>query len=436
MKIAFISPRVNFSTNNKELNDYWSSSSDVESYKNIWSGSSISLLILAALTPKGYTLRYIDENHETVSFDEQFDLVAITAMTQQAERAFYIGDEFKKRKIKVIIGGIHASILPNEVIPHADSVVVGEAEYIWQKILEDLKVDKLQQIYYSEKEVNLVDSPIPRYDLLNPKYYKYIWIQASRGCPHDCEYCASSKLFGKTYRLKSIDQIVNEINFIKSIFPEKAISFADDNLFVLREHAFALVKKLHDLKIIWQAQTDIGIGEDNEMLEMARRGGCSLLFIGLESLTEESLRGLDRQNWKLKKLKNYSRDIQNIQRSGIGVMGSFIVGLDGDDSTVFDKIGEFVIENNLFNVNINILTPLPGTRLRERLEKENRLLPLGWEKHTGWNVTFIPKKITIGEIESGIVNLYRLVYSKDVYYKKMQYFKCIQRELLAEGKKN
>ena len=187
------------------------------------------------------------------------------------------------------------------------------------------------------------------------------------------------------------------------------------------------------MKIRWQAQCDISIGENEEFLHLMRRSGCSLIFVGLESISEEGPRTIDKRRWKFRQLKNYSRNIQRIQSAGIGVMGAFMIGLDSDDTTTFNKLADFIIDQNLYHASVTILTPVPGTRLRQRLEKENRLLPTTWDSYTGYNVNHIPKKMSVEELERGVTKLYKKIYSQEVYIKKLAYFKEIQKNLIKKG---
>jgi radical SAM superfamily enzyme YgiQ (UPF0313 family) len=432
MKICLIAPKVNFSTNIRELDNFWNEYKQNEPEKNIWSGISTALLTIAALTPSEHEVKFIDENYEEIDFANDYMLVGISIMTPNAMRGYQIADNFRKNNVKVILGGVHATLLPEEALQHAESIVIGEAENVWDEILNDVKNNKLKKIYKSTKVVSLLKSPIPRFDLLRSENYKYIWLQTSRGCPHDCEYCTASKIFGKGYRRKSDDQVIMELLTIKNKFQNKQIFFADDNFLAQKQKIRALIEKITDLGIRWNAQCDISVGSDDDLLKSLRKSGCVLLFIGLESISEEGLNKIDKHNWKFKQLKNYSRNIQNIQMQGIGVMGGFMVGLDSDDVSTFDRISNFVIQNNLYHASITIQTPVYGTRLRERLKNENRLLPTDWNNYTGYNVNFIPNKMTKNELENGIVKLYKQIYDKETFKRKMEYFKQIQKKILKD----
>jgi len=431
MKIALISPKGSFLSKNPEFMDFWNNSKEMVTYRSYWSGVSPGLLIVAALTPPSFDIEFIDENNDSIDFTKYYDLVGISAMTQQAVRAYQIADEFRKRNVKVVVGGIHATILPEEAKQHADSVLIGEAEYLWPSLIEDSKRNKLLPFYKSDRMVDLKDAPIPRYDLLKGRSYPVVWVQTTRGCPHDCEFCAASTVYGKKYRNKSVEQVINEIKLIKKIFGNIQIGFGDDNMFVNKDFSKELLEKLVLLNIRWFTQSDISVAEDDDLLDLLRRSGCMVLFIGLESLSKDALKMIDSHKWKLRYIDKYIPYIKKIQSHGIGVMGAFIIGFDNDDLTVFKKTADFIIDNNLYAAQITILTPLPGTRLRKIFKSENRLLPANWENYTCLNVNFMPKKISISQLEGGLLEVYKKVYSKEAYLRKIKYFKEIYKDLIS-----
>jgi radical SAM superfamily enzyme YgiQ (UPF0313 family) len=429
MKIAFINPKGTSFGMNKKYKQFWYGIKELDKHTllstrlDFWSGFSLGLLILAALTPEDHEIRIIDENIEEVDLNEDFDLVCISAITQTATRAYYLGDKFRQHDCKVIIGGIHPTVMPEEAIEHADSVAIGEGEAVWDIILKDVASGNLKEYYESRRHYNLRNSPVPRYDLLDREHYKMLWIQTSRGCPHDCEFCAASKIFGLKYRHKSVDQVINEITHVIDVWGHHQINFADDNIFFNKKYARDLLDRIAPLKIRWAASTDVSIGYDDEFLEKLRRSGCSVLLIGFESINEQNLKGLNRNDWKRRRVKDYPKLIQKIQSHGIGVMGAFIVGFDNDKQSVFNDVANFILDNNLYASQISVLTPLPGTRLRERLSSENRLLRSTWEKYTCLDVTYIPKHLTIDELEAGVLDIYRRVYSKEARLSVIKHFK-------------
>ena len=399
----------------------------------IWSGISPGILVVAALTPPAYDIEVIDENIEEIDFGKKYDLVGITFMTQQATRAYQIADRFREQEIPVVLGGIHATLLPQEAREHADSVVVGEAEYSWPQLISDFENNCLKPLYVSERPVDLKDSPAPRYGLIKDKGYPIIWLQTTRGCPHDCYFCAASRVYDTKYRRKSIEQVVGELDLIISLFGRDVlIGFGDDNLFVSKQFTQELLEKLMPRNVHWMAQTDIALGEQEELLPLLRKSGCFMVLIGFESISEASLKNIDSRGWKHKKLKIYDRSIRAIQSNGIAVMGSFILGHEQDDKSSFDAVKKYIVDNNIMEFVITVLTPFPGTRLREMLEKENRILPTPWENYTLTDVNFIHEKLSKEELEEGLLEVHGYVASKENYFKRMDHFKEITKKIRRE----
>ncbi len=392
-----------------------------------WSGPSLGLLIVAALTPPDFEIVYLDENYEQIDFSVRYDLVALSAMTQQATRAYEIADEFRRRNVKVVIGGIHATVMENEAGEHADAVVIGEAEDTWPDLINDLVQGTLQRIYRSTVPADLTRSPKPRYDLLKKYDYKMIWVQTTRGCPRDCEFCSASKVYGKVFRHKRIDQVLDEVRVVQGLWNRPFINFADDNMFLDRSYGGELVRALGTLGVQWTAQSDLAIGEDDVLLDQLRESGCKVLFIGFETLSKGNR--LDSHGWKMKKIETYPAVISKIQSRGIGILGAFIVGLDDDDRSVFDSLYVFIRENLLYAAQVTVLTPLPGTRLRQRLQEAGRIISSDWKRYTFVDVNFTPKKMSVEELQAGILDLYQRIYSKEARSAVLKHFKQIYRTL-------
>lgn len=402
--------------------------------------SSLSIITIAALTPSDIEISYIDEDFEEIDFDVQYDIVGISAMTQQVVRCYEIAKEFRKRGIYVVMGGIHASFLPNEALEWVDTVIVGEGEELWPQFLEDFKNKKEKRIYKQPEGtfVDLTKSPVPRYDLLVRKnyfkshknFYNMIPIQISRGCPHNCEFCLVTKCYGSKFRKKTIEQVILEINKIKEYFPGRVILFADDNLFIDKKFSKKLLKTIKDLNIRWWAQTDISVGEDEELLSLIYESGGLLLLIGFESIDPENLKSINKNSWKYKQLSNYSKNIERIQKHGIIVFGSFIFGLDNDDKHVFNNVVRFMDENNITG-QLTIATPLPGSRLLERLKQEDRLIenePF-WDKCTFFDALYKPQKMTVEELEDGFIWAYKQVFNEKAQAKRVRYLKGIYKNI-------
>lgn len=397
----------------------------MEFYRQYWSGLGSGLLVIAALTPSDIEIELIDEDIEDIDFQRDYDLVGITAVTQQATRAYEIARKFRERKVKVVLGGIHTTVLPDEARLHADSIVVGEAENLWPTLLDDFRQNRLRPLYTSRQEVDLKHSPLPRYDLLRDKPAKIVWVQGTRGCPHDCAFCCASKVYGVKHRHKTVDQVIAEIKEVRRIKKHALIGFADDNLLCDKHYSRELLEKVAGLGIRWIGQTDISVARDTSLLRLAKRSGCVALLIGFESIVPDNLKGLDSTDWKLKQLANYAEYIKSIQNCGIGIIGLFITGLDYDDNSIFDRLADFIIDNHLLGAQITALTPFPHTRVREDLLREGRVLNTPWDNYTFYDVNIKPKGMTPEELEQGILHTFNRIYSSKVALGKQRYFKNI-----------
>lgn len=311
---------------------------------------SLSLPVLASLTPENFNVRILDEEIEEITFEEEADLVGISFMTHQAPRAYEISEKFRKRGIKTILGGIHVSALPDEALNHADSVCVGEAEHLWKGILDDLKKGKLKKIYEAVSYHNLKSLPFPRLDLLKREYI-FIPIYSSRGCPFKCEFCSVSRFFGSRYRRRPIEEVMEEIRFRKvermeftgwSNEPQFVLFWIDDNICGSKAYAYSLFRNLANFKIKWIAQTTLNMAKDVNLLEFMRKAGCFGLGIGIESLSQENLNSVKKD---FLKVSNFSEFIRKIRDSGIQPLLYFIFGFENDDESVFENTLEFLVKN-------------------------------------------------------------------------------------------
>jgi|LSQX01.3.fsa_nt_gb radical SAM superfamily enzyme YgiQ (UPF0313 family) len=428
MKLGLINPRGAFFSNNDSIGSAWKNSAVANSTIRFYTCPNLGLLTVASIAQSVFDdIKYIDENYQTIDYDEKFDVVAISAMTNQINRAYSISDEFRRRGIKVVIGGVHASVLPEEAKMHADSVFEGEAEKLWPKFMEDLLRGEIRPHYKSEQEVDVSTAPIPRFDLLDIKNHKIVPIQTSRGCPHKCEFCSSSTIFGTKFRFKKVEQVVKEIEALKKVWNRPYIYFADDNMTANRKYAKELMKAIIPLKIRWQGYSDIAVAQDEELLELLYKSGCTHLLIGLESLSYDNLGIIE--SWKANQLDKYTTNIEKIQSHGIGVFGSFILGLDNDTTSVFQNLRNFILDNNLFGAIITVQTPLPGTRLYDRIKKDNRILNYNWDYYTLFDVVCKPVNMSVEELEEGFAWVYKEIYSLEAVKKRSMHFKNIISKL-------
>lgn len=370
----------------------------------------IGLATLATCTPEEYDVKIIDENVSKIDYNEEVDLVAITSITPIAPRAYEISQNFRKLGKKVIIGGIHPSMFPEEAKKYADSVVIGESETIWPMILEDFKKNKLKRSYLG-KTTPPDKIPIPRNDLLDLNKYSVEIIQTSRGCPFNCEFCSVNKFNGTTLRQRPIQDVIKEVEIIK----KKKITFVDDNLIGFgkknEERAIHLFNELKQFNIRWGSQTSINMGSNDDVLKAASDSGAFGFFIGMESINSSTLNQMKKwMNIRIG-IKNYKKVIKKIHNYGITITGSFVLGNDTDNKDIFKKTIDFADFLELDRIQFTISTPFPGTELYKRLHRENRLIytnyPSDWKLYDFFHAVFKPKYMTSEELEIGMIDAYQ-----------------------------
>ena len=428
-KVVLISPKGSAFGKNEELLRFLEETNGMESFRALWTGPNLGLITIADLFPEDWEVEYIDENYKMIDYERKYDIVCVSAMTQQIVNAYNIIDKFRSQNALTIIGGIHATVLPDEAMQHADVVIVGEGETTWPQFISDYENGNIKRIYRDnlEKRFQFEKHVLPRYDLLKGYKYPIITLQTTRGCPHDCSFCCASKVFGSGYRRKSNSDILRELKLIRKMFPDALILFADDNFLVNRKKCKNLLKEMIELNIRWLAQTDVSIALDDELLELMVVSGCQWVVIGFESVHLDSLYQLDNKNWKLKQLPGYEQAIEKIQSFGIGVYGTFIVGLDEDDINVFKQTENFIKKNKLYGVNVTVPTPLPGTRLRDKLQDENRILVDDWSCYTFWDVTINPNKMNVNELEDGLLRIYKNIFDESQVYQRLTHMKQLAK---------
>ncbi len=401
----------------------------VERSKVIASLPSLSLLTLAALTPPRFEVEYreIADLRGLPTLPDDYELVALTSLSAQIYDAYAVADFYRQRGVPVVMGGLHVSSLPEEAREHCTSAVVGEGEPLWPQVLADFERGALKPFYRSAPAglYDLDQAPVPRFDLLDPEKYNRITVQTSRGCPHKCEFCASSILLTSRYKLKPVEKVIEEIHAIKRIWPRPFIEFADDNSFVHRAHYKRLLRELAKENLRWFTEADVRVAEDDELLALLRDSGCQQVLIGLESPRRASLDGVElNTNWKARQRDNYLAAIAKIQSYGITVNGCFILGLDGDTPAVFDEVLQFVRESRLYEVQITFLTAFPGTPLYARLKREGRILrDRAWELCTLFDGNIQPRNMSAAELQSGFLRLARELYSAEETHTRRSRFK-------------
>lgn len=388
--------------------------------KTIWF-ARLTLTTLAALTPPDIDVRITDENVEPIDFEEDVDLIGITGMVMHAPRAYQIAYRFRQRGIPVVMGGPHASSVPLEAKEHVDAVVIGEAETVWENLLQDLNRGCLKPFYKSDSHFSMSGMPHPRLDLLRKEAYMTInCAQTTRGCPHQCDFCHVTHFFGKTYRCRPVDEVIEEVKRLEGDF----LVFIDDNIAGNRAYAKELFTRLKPLKKKWASQASMTLPRDPELLKLAAESGCVSLFFGIESLSAENLKEVNKG---FNRSHQFEEAIKIVHDHDIMILAGFIFGLDHDDEGVFERNLRFCERNKIELPSFFILTPLPGTPLYQRMESEGRLLHKNWGKYNGATVVFKPKLMTEETLQQGFNWVCKEAYSwrsifKRVFHPQQRFF--------------
>ncbi|HEU4886532.1 MAG TPA: radical SAM protein [Thermoanaerobaculia bacterium] len=377
----------------------------------------LTLPMLAAVTPPHVELRLLSETVEEIPFDEHWDLVGITGMGSGIVRAWQIGDEFRRRGVKVVQGGIAASLAkPEWSLEHADSVVLGEAEETWPQVLADAEAGRLQPIYRMPRRPPIESLPLPRYDMMDArKLGRWRPVQATRGCPFTCSYCSITAFFEQGYRKRPVDQVIRDVRAAKK-HGTRYITFIDDNIGVDWSYAAELWEALIPEKIIWMSQCSLHIADRPDMLKLASRSGCRMLSFGIESTNPESLKAVDKE-WN--RPERYKEAVATIRRHGIDVSTEMIIGLDNDDQRVFQDTFAFIMENRISLPRVHIMTPVPGTPLYDEMEKQGRLISQDFGRFSGGQVVYKPRLLNADELQSGYWKLYESLFSPAAILKRL-----------------
>jgi radical SAM superfamily enzyme YgiQ (UPF0313 family) len=363
----------------------------------------LTLGIISALTPPGIEVDTVEEEAEEINFNKHYDLVGISCMTRVAERAYQLSSFFRQKGSKVVLGGIHPSVMPEEAIAHCDSVVIGEAEGCWEELTDDFKQNRLKKFYRSTNS-DLSKFPIPRLKP-NRNPFQVVPIFCTRGCPYACDFCSVTDLYGKKLRHRQVKDIVKEITLRDS----DKFFFLDDNIVGDVKFAYELFTALKELKIRWVGQASISLAKNKDLLKLAQRSGCAGLFVGIESVSPENLKKLRKTS---NEVEEHSRAIQIIRDAGIYFHASLVFGFDDDDKSIFEKTLEFLYKNKIPSATFNILTPYPGTAIYERFKSEGRLLSRNWRDYNHRTVVFQPKNLTPEELAEGFIWLGKHYYTK------------------------
>jgi radical SAM superfamily enzyme YgiQ (UPF0313 family) len=384
---------------------------------------NLALLSLAAYLPPSWEARFVEEDYlEPEESDAALswpglDLALISTVNYNARRAYHVAGVLRERGVYVVIGGLHASALPGEAAMHADTVVIGEAEEVFQEFLADFAAGNPRALYRAEKPVDLQKLPPPRYDLIeNPGRFNKMPVMATRGCPHDCDFCVFPGVYFRGCRHKTVAQVTAEIQAIKALHPEPFIHFCDENLLSDRDFSRELVQAVGRLGVPWECFCDIGIGDDPVLLELLSKSRCQGLLIGLETVSPEAMQGVD--GWKFKKQGEYRELIRRIQGRGLPVTGLFVIGFDQDDHDVFKNTRDFIARAGLQDMDFAVLTPIPGSRLYDRLEREGRIFSRNWARYTWTHVNFQPMHMSARQLQEGLLWIFKEFASGEMLKKR------------------
>jgi len=365
----------------------------------------LALYILEGLTPPEHTIKIIEEEAEKIDLDFPCDLVGISCMTANAPRAYELCREFKKRGKTVVLGGIHPTILPDEALQYADCVVIGEAEGVWKTLLHDFEQNQLKPTYH-QASPNLEPYILKDYNkIIKNRLFNLIPILTTKGCPYNCDFCCVSKIYGNTVRHLPISNIVRDIKESGA----KNFIFLDDNIIGDTHYAKALFEAIKPLKINWVGQASISLlVNDNEMLQLASESGCKSLFMGIESISEQQLKVMKKA---MKEINLLEQALRKIKKAKILIHASMVFGFDHDHKDIFFQTFQFLMKNKVSTVSFNVLTPYPGTRIFEQLQREDRLMTTNWKYYDHNTVVFQPKNMTPVELQMGKLNARKKFYS-------------------------
>ena len=366
----------------------------------------LTLTTLAALVPEDLhaEITIQDEGVQPLDLDFDADLVGITAITGTALRAYRIADELRGRGHTVVLGGVHPTLLPEEAAPHADALVLGYAEKSWPQVLRDFAAGDLKPRYHTPTGRNLAGIPPARRDLLKKDRYSTVnSIEATRGCPHKCDFCVVPTAWANTYAHRPVEEVVAEL----ATFEKRVALFIDLSPVEDIHYAKALYRAMIPLRLRWVGLATTRIAEDDELLKLAAQSGCKGLLIGFESISQDTL---NETHKGFHVAAGYGEVVKKLHDHGIGIQGCFVFGFDNDDDSVFERTAEFVDRTRIDLPRYAVATPFPNTGLYRRLEAEGRLLHKRWDLYDVEHVVFRPKRMSPERLQEGLEWTWRQSY--------------------------
>ena len=419
----------------------------------------LSLPTIAAYTPESWDVDLVDEAVEDIDFDDPCEMVGLSIMTCYAPRAYEIAAEFRKRGKTIVMGGVHPTYCPEEALQHCDAIVCGEAEDLWPELVADYEAGRMKREYRMTSFPSLENYKSPRVELLSPDAYMTRQCSfTTRGCHFDCEFCSVSPFNGKTTRRRPVQEVVKEIvqvqRWVRSELIERIsteplwqafktglrirvgiddggiVAFVDDLHNSNRAYCRELWAALKPLKIKWGCQATLFLGDDEEMVKLAAESGCVSVFVGMESLDEDSL---DETNKPFNRVHKFSQEIKMFHDHGIMVNPGIVFGFDSDDESVFERAVEFLTKNQVELAYFNVLTPLPGTALFDRYNKAGRIFDRDWSKYDGKHVVFHPSRMTPEQLQAGFNWANHQFYSLQNIWRRLS---GTQQRLIARWEMN
>ena len=369
---------------------------------------SLALGVLAGLTPPEWEIDILQEPADTIDFNVRAELVGITAVTHNVKRGYEIAAEFRKRGVLVIMGGIHPTVLYNEALQHCDSVCIGEAEPVWKEVISDASTGRLKKIYKSESLFDLEGYVLPRRDLMRkPRSSVFnpgVFIEASRGCPYNCDFCSVSIMHGRKIRYRPINNLIRDMEQAGS----SKFFFVDNNIVANPQRAKTLFRALIPLKIKWMGQATISIAKDPELLRLAVESGCRGLLIGIESVMEEGLSNYSKNPGSFQELE---RALKTLKDHGIGVHAHMVFGNDFETPATMSESLKRLLALDAVSASIGIMIPYPGTEIALKLENEKRILTKDWNYYDIHGLVFQPANFTCQEFLMEVEELRRRYFS-------------------------
>lgn len=375
----------------------------------------ITMPYLAAFIDESkYEINMIDEYNQSIPYEEKVDLVAITINTSNATHCYNISKNFTNKNIKVVMGGPHATLLPQEVKNHCDYIIIGEAEIIWPEFLLDFYENKAKKEYICDEVPSLENMPIARRDLIHRRYLTKGAVISTRGCHYKCSYCNLKQIYCEPFRTRSIEEVIAEIKTIKS----KYFVFWDDNFGGDITFSKKLLMELKKLNKKWAAQVTLERCRDEALIKLAKEAGCVYLFVGIESFSQDSLGSVNKE---INDVDKYKSIIEKIHNNGICIQAGIIFGFDTDKKDVFRKTLDACNELGIDGVTVSLLTPLPKTPIYNQLREENRLITDDWSCYNGkTRVAFLPKNMSKEELFEGYMWFRKEFYSLKSIYKRIR----------------